>query len=611
MKIQYVLISLLVLSVVLLTRHLSLPQILELKSIDQRFHIRAALSGAKHRSTDIVIIGVDDKSIATIEEPFILWDTFFAQILNALAPAAPRVIGMDIIWAKSIDRFLKRPPKQRNAFKKALLLTVNKYKIPMVIGIAASIKKGTNQHNSFDSSLQMKHFGLILGKEGFGVINTLPDADKSIRRVKRYFQARASSEHIPSFAALIAAKAMTGKHHSQHSDHIQPPSPIHWINYDLNLDFPLYSFIDVLQKARAGDRNYFRQHFHNKVVLFGINNVSDDIHITPLATEKPGIFIHAHTIENYLHNQYLYSLSSQAQAMMIIIACLLTLLIAYRLSLVPAFFSLLLALFVYIIIVIFSFINHYIIPLVPVILVMFLTFVSLFVYRFTVEDKNKRRLAHFFRSYVNDAVVNDILKTDKPIELRGSRQQVCVLFSDIRNFTTYSESHDPEVVVTALNEYFSAMTEVILSYGGTVDKFIGDGLMAFFGAPVKTVQNPTLNALKSALAMREKLRQLNQRWCEQGLAELDNGIGLHTGEAIIGNIGSDKKMEYTAIGDSVNVASRIEGLTKQFQVPIIMSADSYVQVKNHVVAISKGMVSIKGHSDIEVFELIKLKEQDT
>ena len=378
------------------------------------------------------------------------------------------------------------------------------------------------------------------------------------------------------------------------------------VNYHLNLKIPQFSFHDVLLKAREKDSHYFKQNFKDKIVLIAINNVSDDIHATPLGDEQPGIFIHAHTINNHLQQDYLHQYDDEYTILYLLITTFISIILALRYKLIVASLSFLGFSFLYLSIAVILFNQNFIIPIIPVILSMFLSYISIFIYRFTVEDKSKRRLAHFFRSYVNDQVVDDILKSDTPVTLHGSREVVCVLFADIRNFTTYSENHSPEVVVSALNEYFSAMTEVILHYGGTVDKFIGDGLMVFFGAPIKSINNPSLNAIKAAIGMRKALDKLNKKWSSEGKAILDNGIGLHTGEAIIGNIGSDKKMEYTAIGDAVNVASRVEGLTKSLNAPILLTIDSYKDLKDQLKVTPKGEVAIKGHSKIEVFELLEL-----
>ncbi|MFK5985841.1 MAG: adenylate/guanylate cyclase domain-containing protein [Pseudomonadota bacterium] len=606
MKIQHFFIATSCIILVFFLHFFKILERSELQSIDLRFQLRNSLFKHPVISQDIVLIGIDDHSISETDEPFILWDTFFAEVIQKVAQQHPKVIGLDIIWSKSIDQFLPRPFKQKNALRKALLITVNKYKVPVVIGVAAGVKGTKNENTTtFDSSLPMKHFGLIVGRHSFGVINTHPDSDHKIRRVKQVFFS-SDGQKIPGFPYLIASKAMLGSRSATFNKQIKPPGNIHLINYQLNMEIPTYSFHEVLLKARANDTDYFKQHFKDKIVLIAINNVSDDIHATPLADEKPGIFIHAHTINNHINQDYLFQAEDNLIIFYLIIAGFITGFIAlqYRLLIASSVFFIVLC--VYLSIAMLMFRHNYIIPLVPVILTMLLSFISVYIYRFTVEDKNKRRLAHFFRSYVNKQVVDDILKSDAPLKLEGSREEICILFSDIRNFTTYSENHSAEDVVATLNEYFSAMTEVILAHGGTVDKFIGDGLMAFFGAPIKNIKNPTLNAIQAAFEMRQALTKLNQKWISEGQVELDNGIGLHTGEAIIGNIGSNKKMEYTAIGDAVNVASRIEGLTKSLGAPILITINSYNRVANNVKVQSKGEAPIKGHSQIEVFELLKV-----
>jgi len=487
-----------------------------------------------------------------------------------------------------------------------MLKTINKYKVPIVIGVAAGTQTNKNEsgkdltklNKTFDSSLPRKQFGLIVGTQNFGILNTYRDNDKRVRRVRQTFDKASGQAQIPGFAYLIARKALTNK--------IDPPAQVQMTNYHLDTQFPVLSFEQVLRKARENDSDYFKKHFENKIVLIAINNVSDDIHATPLGDEISGIFIHAHTINNHLYKDYLSEFPNPYVTVLIIFLALLAGISSAHLRL--AYASLLFVFFSggYFLLSLLLFKLNYVIPLVAPLLALLLAYGSTYIYRFTVEDKNKRRLAQFFSSYVNEKVVEEILQSDQPIALEGSRKNIAILFSDIRGFTTYSEKHPAEIVVKILNEYFTAMTEVIWEHNGTVDKFIGDGLMVFFGAPT-AVHNPTLNALKAASAMRKRLAELNHKWQQDGYLPVDNGIGIHSGEAIVGNIGSDKKREYTAIGDAVNIASRIEGLTKTLDSPILMSSDSYKCVKGNIRAKSKGKVPIKGHTDIEVFALLDIK----
>lgn len=171
--------------------------------------------------------------------------------------------------------------------------------------------------------------------------------------------------------------------------------------------------------------------------------------------------------------------------------------------------------------------------------------------------------------YVSKHVAENIIADNKLPGLKGDRRRITVLFCDIRNFTRFANALPPEEVVAFLNEYFAEMIEAIFSHQGTLDKFLGDGLMAVFGAPLDDPQHE-LHAVTAALEMQARLRRLRERW-HGDKAEIASGIGIHTGDAIVGNIGSEQRMEYTAIGDTVNIASRLERATKELGFEILLS----------------------------------------
>ena len=196
--------------------------------------------------------------------------------------------------------------------------------------------------------------------------------------------------------------------------------------------------------------------------------------------------------------------------------------------------------------------------------------------------EERERLKAGLSRYVSHYAMEELLKLDKPIALEGERKKVTILFSDIRHFTTLAENLPPEDVLKLLNEYFKEMIEVIFRYGGTLDKFIGDGLLAEFGAPLDD-EFQELHAVLAAIKMHLKLDEISERWAKEGKPPLSMGIGIHTGLAVMGNIGSEKRMEYTAIGDTVNVASRLERLSKKTGKPIIISKAIQDKVKEHFV----------------------------
>lgn len=205
----------------------------------------------------------------------------------------------------------------------------------------------------------------------------------------------------------------------------------------------------------------------------------------------------------------------------------------------------------------------------------------------------EQRLMSTLCRYVTREIAEEVLKHKGEIRLGGTRQPVSILFSDIRNFTTISERLEPEKIVEFLNEYFGAMVREIFAEQGTLDKFIGDGIMAVFGAPIRRPDDP-VRAVRTALGMRRSLRAFNARQRATGGVEIDIGIGIGHGESLSGNIGSEQRMEYTVIGDIVNLASRLEGLTKNHPYKILINDQIYEQVKNQFACVLLGEERVKG-----------------
>ncbi len=205
----------------------------------------------------------------------------------------------------------------------------------------------------------------------------------------------------------------------------------------------------------------------------------------------------------------------------------------------------------------------------------------------------EQRLMSTLCRYVTRQVAEQILKDREKLKLGGNRSTVAVLFSDIRSFTTISEQSTAEETVGMLNEYFSRMIEPIFSLEGTLDKFIGDAIMAVFGAPVRR-EDDAVRAVRAAIEMRRALHRYNRDRRARGLAPIDNGVGITKGEAISGNIGSEQRMDYTVIGDTVNVASRLEGLTKGYEYKILVNEGVYEDIKDSIPCVDLGFAHVKG-----------------
>lgn len=212
-----------------------------------------------------------------------------------------------------------------------------------------------------------------------------------------------------------------------------------------------------------------------------------------------------------------------------------------------------------------------------------------------------------FKRYVPSELVRQLIRKGENTALGGSHKMMVAFFSDIKDFTTISHHADPDQLISQLNEYFEELTRIILNEQGTIDKYIGDAIMAFWGAP-QEIANPCLHAAEAALQFTEHLSVLNKKWVNEGKPEFYTRIGINYGEAIVGNIGSSERINYTAIGDSVNIASRLEGANKELNTMIVVSESVYQKINNEFNCRDVGSVTLKGIAEkVKVYELLGRK----
>ena len=239
------------------------------------------------------------------------------------------------------------------------------------------------------------------------------------------------------------------------------------------------------------------------------------------------------------------------------------------------------------------------------------SYVGITSYKFSTEEKSKREIKNAFSKYVSPEIIEEIIQDPSKLRLGGDRRELSVLFSDIRGFTNYSEKRNPEEVVSILNEYLDAMTKVIVEHKGTLDKYVGDEIMAVFGAP--HFEPPEINAQRAvtcALKMLERLKALHEKWNNEGLEPLDIGIGINTGEMVVGNMGSELRMDYTVIGDAVNLGARVEALTRQFNAHLIITEATYGHVKTLIEAKPLETIKVKGKEiPVMVYEVLGLSHK--
>ncbi len=347
----------------------------------------------------------------------------------------------------------------------------------------------------------------------------------------------------------------------------------------------------------------------NKIIMVGpfSKGIAEDEKPTPYGLMY-GVEIHANALNTILMNKYLNYIPGWANLLILLGAVLITAFLVSRLS---TFWSMLLSLLLIIVfffVVSFIFeISDYIITLSAPILGVVLTLIAVEAYRIMTEEKDKKRIRNMFGKYVSPKVVDQIL--ENPPELGGVDKNLTVLFSDIRGFTTLSESLSPQELVNHLNTYLTAMTDIIvLEYSGTLDKYVGDEVMCFWGAPLPQ-EDHALLACRCALRQMEKLKELNTNWPEE--RRINIGIGVNSGIMTVGNMGSQGRMNYTLMGDHVNLGARLEGTNKIYKTNIIISEFTYGLVKDNVIARELDNIRVKGkNKPVLIYELVGTKDND-
>ena len=502
----------------------------------------------------IVLVLIDEKSRGAFPEPMILWNRHYADLFRGLALGGAKVVGVDVYFSIPVDEWL---PGQDEILSRGFLEASSS--VPIVLGYH-------HEDTGLGAAAEPAPVYMpaaALGRLGF--LNLTQDRDDYIRRQQLWAPSPTGETYC--FAVELAA-LFTGRDRSEIVGRLASlPDQDRAIRiaYRGLGTFEVVSFADAVAAARRNDTAFLKSRLGGRAVLVGTDTV-EDRHATPAswseATRMIGVEIHANTLRTLFDNCPVAPLPAGWRTALLLLAvgavCTAAVFggpvagLALAVALIAAVLAAGTRLMA----------RSLFFSPVPILTGIPLVFAAAVWYRFALEDRDRRRLRRIFGQYVPDRVVDDILAGGLE-QFAGRRVEITVLFSDIRNFTRISEELSPEALMSQLNEYFAAMTEVVVTHGGVVDKFIGDGLLALFGAPVRH-EDHARRALNAARAMREVLAELNRGWAERDRHQFRIGIGLHTGEVVVGNVGSERKIEYTALGDAVNVASRVESATKGF-----------------------------------------------
>lgn len=344
-----------------------------------------------------------------------------------------------------------------------------------------------------------------------------------------------------------------------------------------------------------------------------------DIAPTPISTKYPGVGVHITTLDNYLQNDFINIPPKYVQILILLFCSFFGVFVfnfindfhkTQKFTLILSSISVLLFLIIYIFIATYIFIIKYWLPIVlPIITTVFSFFVTVLV-NYNTEGKQRRYLKNAFKQYLSPTVIEQIIADPSKLKLGGERRQISMFFSDIQGFTSISEKMTPEELTTLLNEYLTEMTEIILKAGGTIDKYVGDAIVAFWNAPMN-LEDHAFKALKAAIDCQNQLKKMQEDIKKRFNTNLCMRIGLNTGYAVVGNFGSKHRFDYTILGDCVNLTSRLEGINKEFGTYTICTQnllnccnkldEYYLRQLARVMVIGK-------HEAVTIFEPIPIEE---
>ncbi|MBF0589183.1 MAG: CHASE2 domain-containing protein [Magnetococcales bacterium] len=580
---------------------------------------------------DPVVVGVDAEAERLFQDrPQPLWHAHWGDFFQAMALAKPSVVGVDyILPASSYDdlfhhflsgylprlaqvsgkpeladvAFSEFPPGYGSELRLGLL-SMLQHQVPLVLGQFWDQK---GQEFTIDRSTLGALFAM--GPLGDLAYLYVPVGSDGISRAYLGQITRPEAQRrtlAARMAAMIDPK------------HIEKKRTSGLIDYTIGAPFKSVSFVQVIEWLKKRDVAALEAHFQGRPVLLGDTAGYLDLHQVPVANlvdgipvevdSVPGVYVHAQALRTLLWRGMMtpperFQLWGSSLPMLLgtLLLCGLFWLGRTPMAALLTYLALLTAGWWAAKAAVSSGVA---VPLTAPIVTGTLALLLGLGAEGVISVLERRRLRTSFGSYVSPQVLEQIQTGVIHPQLGGVKMEVCVLMSDIRSFTTRSEHQPAEAIVSLLNQYFTQMTESVHAHNGTLDKFIGDGILAFYGAPGKTIVTPSDDAFRSALDMLKRLDQLNIRLKKQGIEPIKIGIGLHVGSAIVGHVGSNIRHEYTVIGDTVNASARIEGLTKNVGYPILCSDDVFKQLKDPNLRerlTALGAMQVKGREAIEVY----------
>ncbi len=602
----------------------------------------------KAASDDIILVVIDNKSLANLGR----WPwrrTRFLEIFDYLEYyTEAKVYGFDaIIIAPDTDYpqydrefsnkigdyerliagvgFMYETSKDRTNKDFYNDILPSKHNIKFIDKRSAKYKDNS-RYQSFTPFLKEYFYNI----QNLGAVNTRQDNDGYIRKVDQVI--KYNDELYPSLGLFMFSKVSGIEEFTIDDKYITGKNDKYTLKIPvLSKDGSAYSniayyktpdgvyshqkisasdIIESLYSLKKGEKPVIDPEiFKDKIVFVGSNANSQalqDVKRTPVSDTFAGLDIQATNFNNLYKNEFFTEVSPLYDFVMILTVFVFVLLLICTLPIPVALMCTSLTMFLYFIFTFIMYDHRIAVGLILPEVFMLIAIGFGYSYRYLVEGRKKEKIQSAMGKYISKDVMRNVVSNIDSVKLGGKRACVTVLFADIRGFTSISEQLSAEEVTNILNVYFSAIAPIIENHNGILNKFMGDAVLAVFGEPIKN-ENHAIDAVRCADAMLKKVKQLQAKWLDEGKPKIEIGIGISTGEAFVGNIGSEERLEYTVIGDTVNTASRIENYNKVYKTKFLISEETFLRVQKYVDVIKIREVTIRGKSKkINIYEVLRI-----
>jgi adenylate cyclase len=610
-------------------------------SIDILTALRWQVFGNRHdpAASPAVVVAIDEETERAAPfkgSPTMTWTGEIGRVLSAVIEGGAKVVGFDMIIPTSIE--LSEIPFGEGKLGEKVRGFDRDFLLALAAG-SASGKVVLGEMLRGDQPVRPSPGQRIAVRQQQNIrpLNTFTDGDDTVRRMPLSFSV--NSAPLPSMAVELAARAQNatpefGADGSAALAGYRIPIGVAntmTLNFEGGADdIPTFSFADLRSCALKPDKDYFRHWFEGKVVIFGTVRDAEDRRLTSkrfaTGTEgvraprcagegKPiytsfrrssiaGIYIHATAVNNLIGRNAAVELGKLPIFLIAVAFAVLAAVAARLLRPVTAAFTFLVMTVIGVIDATVAFNHAVVVPIVEPFVAGLTALVATIGYRFVSTDKDRRLLQKSFALYLAPHVINRMLASNKLPELGGETRNVTAFFSDIEGFSLIAEKMSPDGLVALMNEYLSAMTDVIESHGGYVDKYIGDSIVAVFGAPADDPDHAA-NAARAALKCCARLDELNRDSAVFRENKLKQRIGINSGEALVGNFGSSRRFNYSVMSDAVNLASRLEGANKFYGTTVIASETTVTLAGNGFAWRELDAIRVKGRMQpLKIYELL-------